>query len=237
MIKNQSEIISKVLSPALRLWLRSQVEQVEALQIKISGRDRQILRGYIPRVFLASTRAVYQGLHLAEVELTGENIRINLAQVLKGKPLRLLEPLSVKGNVLLEEADLKASLSSSLLSQALTELLLTLLQANGIDNPNNILEDYRLSWHEFAINPDKLTLTGTLTDAQRNTIPVTICAGLGLANGQTLRLHPLQIEALPELFDVSLNEFQVDLGSEVELEHLSLAPGKLSCSGRLTVRS
>ncbi|MGK7877934.1 MAG: DUF2993 domain-containing protein [Xenococcaceae cyanobacterium] len=236
-IKTQSEIITKVLSRALRLWLRSQVDRVEELQIKITGRDRQILRGYIPCVFLASSRAVYQGVHLGQVQLTGENIRINLGQVLKGKPLRLLEPVRVTGKVLLEEASLKASLSSSLLSNGLTDLLLTLLEANGIPNSINILEDYQVSWQEVTLHIDKFTLTGTLTDGDGNTTSVIIRTGLGLANGQTLHFHSLGIEALPELLDISFNEFQVDLGSHVELEELSLAPGKLSCSGRLTVVS
>ncbi|NES86601.1 MAG: DUF2993 domain-containing protein, partial [Moorea sp. SIO2B7] len=34
-----SQIISKVISPALRLWLRSQVEEVATLQLSIVGRD------------------------------------------------------------------------------------------------------------------------------------------------------------------------------------------------------
>ena len=106
-----TDLISKVLSPALRLWLRSQVESVAELNFSIQGKDRQILTGYIPSISLNSSRAVYQGLHLGEVELLGENIRINIGQVLKGKPLQLLEPIQVTGQVRLDQADLEASLS------------------------------------------------------------------------------------------------------------------------------
>ena len=231
----QSKIISKVLAPALQLWLRSQLDRVEELDIQITGGDRQILGGYIPGVSLASRRAIYQGLHLGQVQLTGENLRINLTQVLKGKPLRLLEPVSVTGQVLLEEGDLIASISSSLLSNAFTDLLLILLQANGIFNAISILEDYQVGWQAVRLQTDKFTLTGTLTHRGGQTTPVMIRSGLGLVNSQTLHLHPLHIEALPELLNISLQELTVDLGSDVEIEKLSLEAGKLSCQGRLRV--
>ena len=112
-IRQSTDLISKVLSPAVKLWLRSQVEQVEHLNFKINGQDRQILRGYIPVVSLDSSKAVYQGLHLGDIQLQGTNIRINIGQVLRGKPLRLLEPIWLKGEVYLTTDDLQASLSSA----------------------------------------------------------------------------------------------------------------------------
>jgi hypothetical protein len=80
----KSTIISTVLSPALRLWLRSQVEQLEALQFNIIGGDRQILTGHIPGVSIAASGVVYQGLHLSKIQLEGTDIRVNLGQVIKG---------------------------------------------------------------------------------------------------------------------------------------------------------
>jgi hypothetical protein len=41
--------------------------------------------GYIPGVFLAVGKAIYQGLHLGKAQLRGENIRLNIGQVLQGK--------------------------------------------------------------------------------------------------------------------------------------------------------
>ncbi len=232
---NHSKIISKILSPALQLWLRSQVEQIEQLQVKINGGDRQILGGYIPGVFLASSRAVYQGLHLGQVQLQGENIRINLTQVIRGKPFRLLEPISVTAKVLLEEADLTKSLASPLLSNALTDFLFNLLATKSVNNLSKILENYQVSWQAIAINLDKLILKGTLTDEQRNALPVIIRSRLALGNPQTLCLHSLQIQILPDLLNVNFNEFQLDLGSQVELDCLKLELSQLSCCGRLTV--
>ena len=122
-VSSKQRIISKILSPAVWLWLRSQVEQVSNLEVKISGSDRQILTGYIPRVFMCARHVVYQGLHLSQVQLVGENILTNLGQVLRGKPLQLLEPVPVSGELLLKESDLNASLQSPLLANALNDLL------------------------------------------------------------------------------------------------------------------
>ncbi|MDJ0716796.1 MAG: DUF2993 domain-containing protein [Prochloraceae cyanobacterium] len=233
--KNRSKIVSKILSPALQFWLRSQVESAEELEININGGDRQILGGYIPDVFLSSSRAVYQGLHLGQIQVQGENIRINLGQVIKGKPLRLLEPIPVKGKMLLKEADLNKSLTSPLFSTALTDFFFNLLKSEARSDCAKILNNYRVSWQEIKINFDKLILKGTLIDENTKTIPLTICSGLKLANPHTLWLHPLEIETRSDLVDINFNEFQVDLGSEVELENLSLLPGELSCCGGLTV--
>lgn len=234
-LKPKSAIINKVLTSALWLWLRSQLQQIQDLQIKITGSDRQIFSGYVPGIFLATNYAIYQGLHLSQVQIRGENIRINLGQIIKGKPLRLLEPIPVTGQLRLEEADLKASLQSPLLSTALTDLLLALLEAGGIANPTHVLQDWQISWQEVAINTDKLTLYGILTDVAGNTTPLIIRTGLQLASGHQLRLHPLHIEGSPELKSVSLSEFQIDLGSEVKLEELSLTSGQLFIRGGLTV--
>lgn len=236
-MSQRSEIIGKVLSPALRFWLRSQVDSIEELQLQIFGRDRQILRGYIPNVSLSSTHAVYQGLHLSQVQLTGENIRINIGQILKGKPFRLLEPIKVAGELQLEEADLNASVSSSLLSNAFTDLLLTLLESSGISQPNTILEKYRVSWQKVSLNADKFTLYGTFTDKEGNIEPARIDACLELVNSQILRLYPIAIDILPQLFAIAIMQLQIDLGSDIEIEKLRLETGKLFCSGRGMVRS
>lgn len=122
-----SRIASAVLSPAVQLWLRSQVQQVDELKVKIEGSDRQIFSGAIPKVTAAASGAVYKGLHLTEVALEGCGIRINLGQALKGQPLRLMESVPVAGVLRLSQADLNASLKAPLLADALSEFLRTML--------------------------------------------------------------------------------------------------------------
>lgn len=231
----KSRIISKVLSPAVQLWLRSQVEQVETLEFKISGGDRQILSGHIPTVSITASRAVYKGLHLSQLELEGTGIRVNLSQVIKGKPLRLLEPVPVGGQMLILATDLAASLQAPMLSNAVAEFLSTLLKSDGIPNSVDDLKDRQISWQQVDINEGQLTVFGTLTDALLQATPVVIRAGLQLASPQVLMLNPLQIQLSPTSVPLILDGFQVDLGSQVVLQELALTSGQLVCRGRLMV--
>ncbi|MEM8780594.1 MAG: DUF2993 domain-containing protein [Cyanobacteria bacterium P01_G01_bin.49] len=234
-IRKTSNLISKVLSPAVQFWLRSQVDQVETLQIQIQGSNRQILGGYIPGVVLSSCRAVYQGLHLGEVQLTGENIRINIGQVLKGKPLQLLEAIRVSGEVQLTEKDLQKSLSSTLLGDGLQELLVILLEYQGIANPNHILERYQISWQETSFAESSFTLHGTLTKDEA-TFPLIIKANLSIIPPQTLQLSEIQITGIPELSSNLVEDLEVDLGEDVAVDTFSLETDKIVFKGELLVR-
>lgn len=236
-ITTQSDLIRRVLSPALNLWLRSLLEGVEKLQINIQGHDRQILKGYIPRVSINTYHAIYQGLHLGEVHINGENIRINIGQIIRGKPFRLLEPIQVTGKLHLEEAHLNNSLSSFILTNAFTDLLVYLLELNDIANPKQVLDNYQISWEKVSLNNNQFLLEGIISDNASNIIPLRLCATLELVNSQTLQIEPKQLEIVPELAHLSLKPFQVDLGSDVELEQLSLEDGQLSCCGRLIVKN
>ena len=226
-------LISKVLSPALRLWLRSQVESVAELNFSIQGKDRQILTGYIPSVSLNSSRAVYQGLHLGEVEVIGENIRINIGQILKGKPLQLLEPIQVTGQVRLAQADLQASLSSSLLASAFKDLLELILQESSIAASHN-LEHWEFNWHGIILQPESFILQGIRSDRSGQTIPIAIQANLKLIDGQTLGIEPIQVEGFSD-GSQEWREFSVDLGKDVTIKEFSLVESQLFCCGRLTI--
>ncbi|MBE9127353.1 MULTISPECIES: DUF2993 domain-containing protein [unclassified Coleofasciculus] len=229
------KIISTVVSPAVRLWLRSQVEQVDALDFKITGSDRQILTGHIPRVSVAARRAIYQGLHLSQIQLNGTHIRFNLGQVFKGKPLRLLAPFPVVGQLLLLENDLQTSLQSPLLSNAITELLDAFLQSNTIIHQAHRLKNRPINWHQADINPGQLTLKGVIDDTEGKLIPVVICADIQRVTSQKLQLHPLKIQLYPDQPPLDLEPFSIDLGSEVSIQELTLTPGQLTCRGHLNV--
>jgi hypothetical protein len=230
-----SRIIGTVLSPALHLWLRSQVSQVADLHVEIAGGDRQIISGHIPQVNLAARHAVYQGLHLSQIRVTGENIRINLGQVLRGQPLRLLEPIPVTAELFLEEADLKASLGSSLLSNALTELFKTLLTPSVTTILTDPSSDGNISWSKVAIAENLLSLEGAIMRVDGESTPVLVKTGIQLASGRELRLAPLQIYIAGELVERDLDSFPIDLGAEVDFKELALTAGQLIARGSIKV--
>ncbi|NJL44881.1 MAG: DUF2993 domain-containing protein [Leptolyngbyaceae cyanobacterium SM2_3_12] len=102
-----SRLISRLLPPAIRLWLQTQLDHIEGLNFQINGKDRQILSGYVPQVMISAQQAVYRGLHVSQVEVAATEIQVNLGQVVRGKSLRLLQPFPVQGRVSLGAQDLK----------------------------------------------------------------------------------------------------------------------------------
>jgi LmeA-like phospholipid-binding len=236
----QSPIISRVLSPAMRLWLRAQVEQVKELHVHIEGGDRQILSGHIPRVYVSASNVIYQGLHLSQLQLVGTGIRLNLGQVLKGKPLRLLDKIPIQAELMLLEADLNASLQASLLTNAVTELLEKFLRSNC---SLSILElDYRaahLQDVQILITPGCLTLSIPPLSTNRQAGPLIIRTGLNLVSPYKLCLdYPQQLPHLYAEHGVALPNLQgftIDLGTDVDLWQLTLEDKHIVCSGRINV--
>ncbi|MCW6051152.1 DUF2993 domain-containing protein [Lyngbya sp. CCAP 1446/10] len=224
-----SRIASSVLSPAVQLLLRSQVQQVDELKVKIEGSDRQIFSGAIPKVTVAASGAVYKGLHLTEVALEGCGIRINLGQALKGKPLRLLESIPVTGVLRLSQADLNASLKAPLLADALSEFLLPMLPLTDRE------KSLKLENSQITIEAGKLTLSATLLGAGGTQIPVVLRTGLRIASGRELVFEAPEIEVDLELKSSDVNDFKIDFGQEVEIEDLILSPGEIVCRGSIRV--
>ncbi|MGA7933179.1 MAG: DUF2993 domain-containing protein [Kovacikia sp.] len=240
-MSKQSRVITTVLSPAVRFWLRSQLEQVEDLQLEIQSGDRQILSGYITQVSIFAQKAVYRGLHLSQVGLVGEQIRTNLRQVLRGQPLRLLESFPIAGEVLLNQADLNASLQAPLLATAVTDFLLDLLKSSREVSGElfQTPQTFYLKDPQIFIEAGRVTFSAQLRSTDSLT-PVILQTGMILASPNQLRLYPLQwqlAQASPS-GGFSLDnpeEFEIDLGSDVYLEELTLEAGQIRCRGQITV--
>ena len=240
----QSQTIGKVLAPAVKLWLRSQVEAVEGLDVKIEAGDRQLLGGTIRRVSLQACKAVYRGLHLSKIQLEASKIRTNLPQVIRGKPFQLLEPVPVIGELQLKEADLNASLKTgSLLVDGLTDLLCQLLTAGGAIASAQILKNSAPSWQHIGMESDRLTIRGSLPTAEENPFalrgetPIIISSHLQLASSNQLRLSSLDIQTSADLNLGIADSFPVELGSDVEIKDLIIARQKLVIRGIINVRS
>ncbi|MDJ0704187.1 MAG: DUF2993 domain-containing protein [Leptolyngbyaceae cyanobacterium MO_188.B28] len=244
-----SRIISRVLPPAVRLWLHSQVEQVENLDFRIEGSDRQILSGYIPKVFIAAYRTVYQGLYLTQAQLNAADIRFNLGQVLRGKPLRLLESIPVMGEILLEEADLNESLQSPLLVDGLNQFVATLLQSDGVSDSLSQLMGALINGESPAfqdakvlVKVDQLTLSLSPVanpETASNNMPIVIRTNLQIRDGRILILkEPYWLPRLRARQGFPLDEldgFELDLGPEVDIQELRLEAGQITCCGRINV--
>lgn len=221
-----------MLSPACRVWLRSQVSHVDDLTVDIVGGSRQILSGTIPRVAIVAIGAIYQGLSMGSIDLIAENIRINLPQVIKGQPLRLLESIAVMAEAKFSETDLQASLASPLLSQAITDLFTQIIAADPQQT------DWLIDWHQLQIAPQTLMLQGNLTTVGQmagEKTPISIIMGIEIGDGHILHLDPLTITCAIDLPGSKIDRHQIDLGDDVNITQLSLGAGELICQGQIQV--
>ncbi len=221
-------IIGSVLSPACGAWLRSQVSQVDELQVDIGGGSLQILGGTIPRISVVAVGAVYQGLSLGAIDLTAENIRVNLPQVVRGQPLCLLAPIPILAIAKFTAADLQASLAAPLLSQAITDLLAQILATDAA------WRTWEVDWHHLQLTPQTLILQGNLS-AIGQTAPIELRMGLDISNGHILHLDPLTITCAIDLPGSEIVSHQIDLGSDVNITELNLSEGLLTCRGQIMV--
>ncbi len=224
-------IIDRLLGGGVKLWLRSQLTRIEKLNVTIKGKDRQIMTGYIPEVFIAADAAIYQDISLSEAEVKGVNIRFNLNEVIKAKPFQLLEPISVTTRVLIKQSDLQASLESALLSEGLTSFWQNLLEESNYNNTEE-LQNSSIMWQEFSLTSGRLELTGTIQDGD---CQITIITGLGLLNPQTLLFSPVTILGVPDLVQNSVSELAINLGNEVSIAELKLEENQLLLMGTITV--
>lgn len=220
-------IITNILTKALKLWLKSQVSQVSQLEVEIKASDRQLLSGCIPWVSIMASNAVYQGLHVTRIQLVAENIQVNVGSVLKGQPLKLLETVPVIGNLVVEENDLNNSLSSELLSTALKDVLVQLI-------PEYSLKSQSVTWQKVILDNNQIRL-GAILAPTSEAIPLEIDLNLELISNHELKLS--QIQVIQNEIAIVENEHghNLDLGTDVDIQELTLIPGHLVCQGKLNV--
>jgi hypothetical protein len=220
-------IITHTLTTALKLWLKSQVSQVSQLDVEIKASDRQVLSASIPWVSIFASNAVYQGIHLTRIQLIAENIQVNIASILKGQPLRLVKivPVSVQLNV--EENDLNNSLSSELFSTGLNDVILKIL-------PEIASTSKLISWQRIMLGNNRIMLKGIISHGSQAT-PLDIDFNLSLIGGHQLKLENIQVmqNKVPLFRDE--HSYNLDLGSDVDIQEISLLPGQLVCQGKINV--
>lgn len=230
---NKVRIVTNILTTALKLWLKTQVSQISELEVEIKASDRQILSGCIPSVSIFASHAVYRGLHLTQIELVAENIRINIGSVLKGQPLRLLETVPVVGELIQSEDDLNASLSSDLLPSALNDVLVKLL-------PDHCPKSKSISWQKIKLHKSKAILCAILVNESEPTdldiTDLNISMSPELLSTQELQLSSIQVKSnTGALFEGNHQDLYFNLGSDVDIQELTLVPGQLVCRGRINV--
>ncbi|QJB45712.1 LmeA family phospholipid-binding protein [Dolichospermum flos-aquae] len=220
-------IITKVLTSAIKLWLRSQLNQVSHLEVQIEASDRQLLSGYIPGVSISASNAVYQGLRVTQIELEAEKIQLNVAAILKGQPLQLSAIVPVVGKLIITAQDLNNSLSSPLLLTAINDGLIPLLAEYRLNYPF-------ITWEKITLDNQVLILHGIPISETEGAF-FNIHLGLELRNGQELQLTQVQVKTDQEVLLERNSPYMINLGTDVDIEKISLLPEQLTCYGRINI--
>lgn len=240
--KTGSHIISKVLSPAIRVWLRSQLEEIKYLDFAIEGTDRQIWRGVIPTIHLEAKGAVYRGLHLSLAQLKTGEIKFSFGKVLKGKGWHLDHAIQVGGNIQVTISDLLVSVQSPLFRGAIADLLRKFLPGEIFNTLPSPLEVDHL---HLAINTDHtdldrglsttepvLQLTGKIKHSDQKLIPFTLQTKLTLVSPQELLLKSLTW-SMAEI--QHMDDLKIFLGSDVYVNNLLVDATQLAIQGGFQV--
>ncbi|PZV12943.1 MAG: hypothetical protein DCF21_14835 [Leptolyngbya sp.] len=244
-----SRLISRLLPPAIRLWLHTQFDHIEGLEFAIDGKDRQILGGYLPGVNLAAHQVVYRGLHVSQAQVSAADIRVNLPQVLRGKPLRLLQPFPVAGRVTILADDLRASLRSPLLGQGLRDVLTQLLSSAEEVIPLDqwIGDGEAPTTVDIELDADRLTLRWPrISPSPEASEPeasdpesLELTTGLAIKEGRWLCLCQPVIRRLPATGEpplpMPLADTAFDLGPEVDIRQLSVTSQGIDLDGMVRV--
>ena len=220
-------IITKVLISAIKLWLRSQLNQVSHLEVKITASDRQLLSGCVPGVFISASNLVYKGLHITQIELEAENIQLNVASILKGQPLQLSAIVPVVGKLMITEQNLNNSLSSPLLLTAINDGLIPLLAEYSLNSKS-------ITWRKITLDNQLLILHGTPISEIEGAF-FNIYLGLELLNGQELQLTQVEVKTNQQMLLARNFPDIINLGTDVDLEKLLIMPEQLSCYGRINI--
>jgi hypothetical protein len=219
-------LVSRILPPAIRLWLHAQLDHLEDLDFRIEGRDRQILSGHLPQVSLSASQAVYQGLQVSRAEVRAEEVYLNLGQVIRGKALRLLQPFPVRGLVYLTREDLRASLQAPLLAQGLGEVLGQLGQSLP---PASAVRDLTLAegwlgvtWGDVEASAQQLRLETGLSLREQRWLALDQPT---VTTGQPGQWSPPQV----------LANLTLDLGPATAIDHFSVTPDHIEIGGMVRV--
>jgi len=244
---SRQPLVGTLLSTAIQLWLRSQVDKMDHLHLSIEGSNRSLLTGHIPQVSVSTENAVYQGLHLTQVQLQGSEIRFNLGQVLKGQPLHLLEPFFVTGNLKLNQSDLNASLQSPMLRQALNEFVLSLLRSMmeaALTSSSEPEPEPNQSWinsvqqiqdTQITLETDHLILTAQLLFSPGELLPFQLKTGLELASSHELMFVQPHIEIHTLNTEFQFSHYTIDLGSDIKIQDLILCTQLLQINATVKV--
>lgn len=227
-----AQIASTLLSPLVAAWIRTEVQSVEGLNVQITGADAEILNGVIPQASVSGNNLQYQGFQINQLQLIGQNIRLNVGEAIQGQPLRLLAPVPVQVSLQMTEADLNQTLSSPTIQQQLAQAKVSLPIAAGQEVP------FLISNPNVTLEANRIRIQANLSLSQGEPVPVTLTTGLQSQNqNQLILTNPNWVTAEGQALPIpGLEDLLIQLDPDVRIDSLQLLQGGLRYEGQLTIQ-
>ncbi|NEQ48830.1 MAG: DUF2993 domain-containing protein [Leptolyngbya sp. SIO3F4] len=239
-----SRLISRILPVALKLWLQTQLDDIGDLEFEIQATDRQVLSGNIPGVLLSAHQVVYQGVHITDVVVQASDIRINIGQVLRGKPLRLKQAFPIEGQVVLDGESLKLSSTDSILADGLLDFWQTLLAKEDVaveiathyGPESEALKKLQLDKYQSRIEVLETDLVLHLVRQQNSEI--VLKGKVEVEQGHILCLKIAQwcLSSGEQRISEALSGFCWNLGEQTDVRSLTVQNNRLNCQCRIMVQ-
>ena len=239
-----SRLISRVLPVAVKFWLQTQLDEIGDLKFEIQATDRQVLSGHIPGIALSAQQAIYQGVQITDVTVQASDIKINIGQVLRGKPLRLKQPFPIAGQVAFDGDALEASSTESILADGLLDFWQTLLAkpevaaevATHYGAEVAALKEPSLSQYQSKIQTSGTDLVLHLV--RDGLSELALRGSIEVDQGHILRLTTAQWCLSPGAFVLSaaLSNFCWNLGEQTDLQSLQIQDEQLTCQCKIMVQ-
>jgi len=224
-------IVSKLLSKAIKLWLKSQVSTIQDLEVAVLSENKQIVQGNISQVLIKATHVIYQDLHLSRLGIEGKNIKFDLSKVVKQKSFRLQELIKVDLEIYLSASDLQHSCSSKILSSALTEIWCHFLKQS---HSQNLCLDEYYQWESLSLLESGIVIQGYFK-RQEHLDCLKLKTQVELGDAHTLLLTPKEIITSDKLPIITNETLTFDLGKEVKINFLEITEEQISLQGEITV--
>lgn len=223
------QMASGLINPLLAAWIRSEVDEVDNLSVQVAGSDAQIFNGVIAQASVSGDNLLYQGFQISSLRLQGSDIRLNVAEAIQGRPLRLLNPVPVQVSLRLTEEDLNRTLQSPLIQSQLAQA-----QVNVPIGDQTV--PFLISDPDVTLLSDQMQVEANLSVPNGDPLPVTFTTGLAVAGeNQLLLVDPNWVSEGQSIPIPALSQMALQLDSGVRIDRLDLAQGELIYAGLLTL--
>jgi hypothetical protein len=222
--------VLQLLSRGLQLWLRSQCEAIDHLELELLGSARELLRGRLAGVRVRATGVTYRQLTMASVELTSTPLELQLGPLWRGRTPALQQPFRINGTARFDGDGLTRSLAGEPWRQLGDQLIRQLVERGSTDAEAGTPADGAAAATSTSLQAVQL---------EGETLTLLAVHGPGAMDGTLAVAVELELEGSSLAFRCSADDGQrcghLPLDPSLQISSARVAAGQLLLSGEAAV--